>query len=153
MRHVRTMAIIVLFLFQACSGVKINDEYYNNAKQYFNAEFGIDVNSSESIYIAVPLQGCKSCLQDCLSYIESIREKQNYTIVLVGVESAFFEKDITRKLARIKQEYDCLSDKRRCIYRYRTGFSHPLKMYFGKGNPVYLEMRYVRGKPRWLEVL
>lgn len=147
------IAILLFLLLQACSGVKINDEYYNNAKRYFNVEFGIDVSSSESTYIIVPLQGCKSCLGDCLSYIETIDMKDNYTIVLVGVESAFFEDDIKRCLSKIKREFNCLFDNRQHIYKYRTGFSHPLKMYFGNGTSIYLELRYLRGKPRWLEVL
>ena len=148
------LLLFLIFFFQACTRhVKINNEYYKNAKLYFETEFGVDVIYMESSYIVLPLQGCKSCLIDCLSYLSDSHDKQKYTVVLVGTESYFFEDEITTLLTTIKKEYKCLTDRKQKIYRYRTGFSHPLKMSFSKDNPEYLEFRYKNGKPSWYEVL
>lgn len=147
------MLLAIFLCAQGCSRSNDIANYVLECEKYFHNEFGLDIDNSDDTYIIVPLQGCMTCTHDCLNYIKSLKANRSpHVVVFIGRVSVF-DTEMEKDVQWIKSHLRCLDDTYQHIYKYRTGFSHPMKIKLGNKGKTYKEMVYSRNIPKWRRVL
>lgn len=127
------LLIFSLLICFSCKKINTDYVYFDSFSTYLNEVHDIEINTTNTIFFLLPVNGCDNCIKLNIELLNST----TYDIQLILIGETF---DPTRisTLNKLKDRYqNILFDTKSVISQFRTGFSKPMIVSVTNGNCTY----------------
>ncbi len=99
--------IFLVFLAFILFSCNVGQSFDENFHDYYSSTFNEEIDSSNDLYIFLPMKGCTTCVPRIVEHLEKHKNPNRIHLIFVNHSKAIF--NVTKKKL---QNYDILLDKK-----------------------------------------
>lgn len=128
MRRVLSKLLILLNALLICNCNSVNEEQYKSEfRTYMKEIHNFNLSCKDKQYMVVHMQGCNSCIENCMNLLNKLKDDYRKEIVVIYVGEYFgTDIDVLCNIEICKMYYESYLDYAQHIFSYQTGFAYPL---------------------------